>query len=405
MLPLGQGCCWLGTTAPSQGWLPPWPHCPTGLPPTGQETCSCSGLRQGLAQWECRRQQPPAPGTDVLQASICLRAACIGEARLLGAKVGGRAARTPGLFSWARTSAALPAPAAGQQVDVLLVRVCCAYARQGARPGLPSGLPGRSSPCPRRCGRRAALAGCSGCQAPGSTGKRRRPGSPGALMALQPAAGPPHSPGSHRARAGAASLWAFAAPSSAPPCSDHSRFCARKMLLPAGRVPVGRPPAAGWLRPRDGPITQVRRPHGRAAVREAGADDLEQLAWLARECGADWTRPSLQAGLCREGGRVLVACCAPGCQAVGACIAWLVLDELQLLDLFVQPGHRRLGHGAALLSAVLSRRVCWSTPTLVAPAWAGSEACLAAARTRLQSLRWRRAIRLLSRCTAPMALR
>lgn len=39
---------------------------------------------------------------------------------------------------------------------------------------------------------------------------------------------------------------------------------------------------------------------------------------------------------------------------VGCVIAWLIEDEMQILDIAVHPTHRRQGHGTALLEAVMS---------------------------------------------------
>lgn len=44
---------------------------------------------------------------------------------------------------------------------------------------------------------------------------------------------------------------------------------------------------------------------------------------------------------------------APGEALVGALLAWLVADELTILDVAVVPAHRRAGHGRALVVEAL----------------------------------------------------
>ena len=60
-----------------------------------------------------------------------------------------------------------------------------------------------------------------------------------------------------------------------------------------------------------------------------------------------------QAELLKEHAVLLVA--DSDNQIVGSCIAWLVLDEVQVLDLFVSSAHRREGWGRQLLQGLLTR--------------------------------------------------
>ena len=60
-----------------------------------------------------------------------------------------------------------------------------------------------------------------------------------------------------------------------------------------------------------------------------------------------------QAELDKEHAVVLLA--ETTSQVVGGCIAWLVVDELQVLDLFVCSECRREGWGRLLLQTLLAR--------------------------------------------------
>lgn len=91
-----------------------------------------------------------------------------------------------------------------------------------------------------------------------------------------------------------------------------------------------------------------------AAVRQASLLDVEPLAELAIACEAEWTEQQLELELLRDAGRVLLAHTVLG-QLAGACIAWLLEGELQVLDLFVAPAHMRQGHARDLLSTMLTR--------------------------------------------------
>ena len=81
----------------------------------------------------------------------------------------------------------------------------------------------------------------------------------------------------------------------------------------------------------------------------------DKRAWqLPAFVYSERTRPA-QAELVKEHAVVLVA--ENEHQVVGSCLAWLVLDELQVLDLFVSSVHRREGWGRQLLQEVLTRWV------------------------------------------------
>lgn len=60
---------------------------------------------------------------------------------------------------------------------------------------------------------------------------------------------------------------------------------------------------------------------------------------------------TMQASMQQQHTLVLLA--TAGEVHVGCVIAWLIEDELQILDIAVQPTHRRQGHGKALMEAVM----------------------------------------------------
>lgn len=110
-------------------------------------------------------------------------------------------------------------------------------------------------------------------------------------------------------------------------------------------------------------------------VRDATAADLDALAALAARAFPEdaWSRAMLAEELDRPGGVVLVGEGADG--LVGFAIGLLVLDQLEVLQIAVDPAARRAGHGRALLAA-LERRARWQ-----AVAWlevrTGNEAAIA----------------------------
>jgi ribosomal-protein-alanine N-acetyltransferase len=91
-------------------------------------------------------------------------------------------------------------------------------------------------------------------------------------------------------------------------------------------------------------------------VREARSDDLSRLAAI-RAASLSEAPPSLLDVAVRGVGLVLVARAPPSPEPVGYALA--TCDEerraASLLELAVAPGHRRQGHGTALLSAVSER--------------------------------------------------
>lgn len=89
---------------------------------------------------------------------------------------------------------------------------------------------------------------------------------------------------------------------------------------------------------------------GGAVVREVHAGDLARLAELQAACfGPEaWTPGMLQEEFGRVGGVFL----GVGTPLVGFACAWVVLDELHLLQIAVDPAARRTGLATALHDAV-----------------------------------------------------
>ncbi len=65
-----------------------------------------------------------------------------------------------------------------------------------------------------------------------------------------------------------------------------------------------------------------------------------------------WSREQLAEELSRPGSRVWVA--EDGGRILGHAIAWVVADELHILDVCVLPGSRRQGLGRALVQRLLA---------------------------------------------------
>jgi ribosomal-protein-alanine N-acetyltransferase len=87
-------------------------------------------------------------------------------------------------------------------------------------------------------------------------------------------------------------------------------------------------------------------------VREATRADLDALVALqARTMGVDaWTPTQVEEELARPGGIVLVG--EDGGTLVAFAFGWVVFDELQVLQVGVDPDQRQGGRGRAMLAAL-----------------------------------------------------
>ncbi|MFZ5475366.1 MAG: ribosomal protein S18-alanine N-acetyltransferase [Myxococcota bacterium] len=86
-------------------------------------------------------------------------------------------------------------------------------------------------------------------------------------------------------------------------------------------------------------------------IRDATAADLDALCELEARCfpGEPWTRGMLAEELGRPGGVVLVL---EDERLLGMAIGWVVLDELHVLHVGVDPARRRGGLGRRLMDAL-----------------------------------------------------
>jgi [ribosomal protein S18]-alanine N-acetyltransferase len=91
---------------------------------------------------------------------------------------------------------------------------------------------------------------------------------------------------------------------------------------------------------------------GGASVSELTAADRDGVLEIARLVGADL---DLEAELRRSFALILVARDEPTARPLGFLLAWLVADEVHLIDLGTHPDHRRSGVGKALLATLLAR--------------------------------------------------
>lgn len=86
-------------------------------------------------------------------------------------------------------------------------------------------------------------------------------------------------------------------------------------------------------------------------VSELGPEDRAGVLEIALAIGAEL---DLDAELARSFSLILVARDGAG-RPLGFLLAWLVADEVHLIDLGTHPAHRRAGVGKALLRALLAR--------------------------------------------------
>mmetsp|Transcript_15922 Transcript_15922/g.47893 ORF Transcript_15922/g.47893 Transcript_15922/m.47893 type:complete len:243 (+) Transcript_15922:52-780(+) len=89
-------------------------------------------------------------------------------------------------------------------------------------------------------------------------------------------------------------------------------------------------------------------------IRTATAHDVAALAAVAEQCNLDWDEPALQRECERDFGAVFVA--TSGVEVIAILIAWLIADEVQILEVAVVPAHRRKGIGTRLLTTLLSAK-------------------------------------------------
>ncbi|KAL0023597.1 hypothetical protein WJX77_005309 [Trebouxia sp. C0004] len=87
-------------------------------------------------------------------------------------------------------------------------------------------------------------------------------------------------------------------------------------------------------------------------VRKVSLEDLAAVLELLAVSAA-WSLPELEATLQQSHTLALLATTGP--ISVGCILAWLLDDELQILDVVVHPTHRRQGIGKALLKVLLNQ--------------------------------------------------
>lgn len=89
-------------------------------------------------------------------------------------------------------------------------------------------------------------------------------------------------------------------------------------------------------------------------VERAAAADLDALEGILRASfRAPWTRDMMREELGRSMARVTVLRPGPGEPPVAFVDAWVVADELHVLNVATHPDHRRRGHARALLEEAL----------------------------------------------------
>ncbi len=95
--------------------------------------------------------------------------------------------------------------------------------------------------------------------------------------------------------------------------------------------------------------------HPRVTVRTADAGDLAAVAIIENLCFGDpWSLPALLSELEPDPMRLPLAAEADG-QVVGFLMAWLVTDQLHVLNIAADPHWRRQGIGTALLREAARR--------------------------------------------------
>jgi ribosomal-protein-alanine N-acetyltransferase len=87
-------------------------------------------------------------------------------------------------------------------------------------------------------------------------------------------------------------------------------------------------------------------------LRPATADDTPRLVALQSGAASGWNIASYERELSLSFSRVRVLE-SPQRNVIGAMVYWVVADEIQLLNIAVDPTHRRAGHGRHMLDALL----------------------------------------------------
>ncbi len=90
------------------------------------------------------------------------------------------------------------------------------------------------------------------------------------------------------------------------------------------------------------------------AVRPARAEDDAAIESLARSCGLTVDAPRERA---RDHARLRLLTVGEEEEFAGFVLAWVVLGEVQILDMAVSPQHRLRGGGARLLQELLTEAV------------------------------------------------
>ncbi|KAL3153880.1 hypothetical protein ABBQ32_013450 [Trebouxia sp. C0010 RCD-2024] len=113
------------------------------------------------------------------------------------------------------------------------------------------------------------------------------------------------------------------------------------------------------------PVSSVQASEGpHCVIRPACRSDIRIFQTILNFTNASWPEEMLEATLHQEYTVALIA--SSSSLDVGCLIAWLISDELQILDIVVCPEHRRQGYGQQLLQTLLQvarSRGC-STATL-----------------------------------------
>ncbi len=91
----------------------------------------------------------------------------------------------------------------------------------------------------------------------------------------------------------------------------------------------------------------------RCRLRRMTVGDVPTVAALERVCFENpWSERAFSEEVVREKSIPLVA--LEGRRIVAYAIAWVVVDELHVVNIAVEPSHRRKGLGAALMNALIA---------------------------------------------------
>jgi ribosomal-protein-alanine N-acetyltransferase len=99
-------------------------------------------------------------------------------------------------------------------------------------------------------------------------------------------------------------------------------------------------------------------------LRPGSPDDLAEVDRLERVCFSDpWPVAALLAEL-EPGWHRFCLVAEQGGTVLGYLMAWRLVGKLHLLNLAVDPVHRRLGIGTALLQGALDAAIRWGLPEI-----------------------------------------